>query len=80
MTMIPTTCPICGAEAQKESPRTGEFDVIHCPPHGEFEVSDTAMETRGGKASQSLWERALERAKLRAESEKRPRILDQDFL
>jgi hypothetical protein len=38
------------------------------------------METRGGKASQSLWERALERAKLRAESGKRPRILDRDFL
>jgi hypothetical protein len=78
--MATTRCPICGSGAQRELPRTGEFDVIHCPKHGEFEVSDTAMAAWDGKASQSLWERALERAKLRAESGNRPRIMDADFL
>jgi hypothetical protein len=80
--MTTATCPICGAEAGKIEPRTrtGEFDVFDCPTHDEFEVSDTAMSIRLGKASQSEWERALERAKLRAESGKRPRILEQDFL
>jgi hypothetical protein len=78
--MATTRCPICGSGAQRELPRTGEFDVIHCPKHGEFEVSDTAMSVCDGKASKSLWERALERAQLRAESGMRPRILDNDFL
>jgi hypothetical protein len=73
-----TTCPICGAKAE-ELPSTGDFQHIHCPNH-DFEVSATAMSIRGGKASPSEWERALERAKLRAESGKRPRILDKDFL
>jgi hypothetical protein len=41
--MATTMCPICGTGAQRELPRTGEFDVIHCPKHGEFEVSDTAI-------------------------------------
>ena len=76
--MTTTTCPICGAEA--EGFFQTDFHNIRCPTHGEFEVSDTAMVTRLGKASASLWERALERAKLRAESGKPPRILDQDFL
>jgi hypothetical protein len=74
-----TTCPICGAEAE-ELPPTGDFHGIHCPTHDKFEVSGTVMSTRQGKASPSLWERALERAKLRAASGKRPRIMDQDFL
>jgi hypothetical protein len=74
-----TTCPICEAEAE-ELPRTGDFHGILCPTHGAFDVSDTVMSTRLGKASPSLWERAFERAKLRAESGKRPRIMDQDFL
>ena len=78
--MATTRCSICGSGAQRELPRTGEFDVIHCPKHGEFEVSDTVMAAWDGKASQSLWERALERAKLRAESGKRPRMMDADFL
>jgi hypothetical protein len=80
--MTTATCPICGADAGEMEPRTrtGEFDVFDCPTHDEFEVSDTAMSIRLGKASQSEWERALERAKLRAESGKRPRILEQDFL
>jgi hypothetical protein len=73
-----TTCPICGAEAE-ELPPTGDFHGIRCPTH-EFEFSGTVISTRQGKASPSHWERALERAKLRAESGKRPRILDRDFL
>jgi hypothetical protein len=80
--MTRTTCPICGEEAQ-ELPSTGDFDRIICPKHNEFEVSGTAMSIRGGgRASPGLWERAFERAKLRAESSKRPRprILDADFL
>ena len=66
--MTTMTCPICGAEAGKSKPRTAEFDVFNCPTHGEFEVSDTTMSTRLGKASPEHWERSLERAKLRAES------------
>jgi hypothetical protein len=66
--MTTMTCPICGAEAGQSKPRTGEFDVFNCPTHDEFEVSDTAMSIRAGKASPSHWETALERAKLRAES------------
>jgi hypothetical protein len=78
--MTTMTCPICGAEAGESKPRTGEFDVFDCPTHGEFEVSDTAITTRLGKASPEHWERSLDRAKLRAGSGKRPRILDDDFL
>jgi hypothetical protein len=77
--MTTTRCPICGAEAE-ELPTTGDFHGIHCPTHDEFEVSDSAMSIRRGNASPSLWERSLERAKLRAESGKRPRIMDSDFL
>jgi hypothetical protein len=77
--MTTTRCPICEAEVE-ELPPTGDFHGVHCPTHDEFEVSDTAMSIRRGKASPSLWERALERAKLRAESGKRPRIMDTDFL
>ena len=77
--MTTTTCPICGASAQ-ELPRTGDSNVIHCPTHDEFEVSDTAMMLRQGVASREHWERSLERAKLRAESGKRPRIVNNDFL
>jgi hypothetical protein len=74
-----TTCPIWRAEA-KELPRTGDFHGVHCPTHNEFEVSDTAMMLRQGVASREHWERSLERAKLRAESGKRPRIVNNDFL
>src|SRR5262249_39210992 len=73
-----TTCPICGAEAE-ELPRTGGFHGIRCQKHDEFEVSDTTMSIGRGKASPSHWERALKRAKLRTESGKRPRIMDEDF-
>jgi hypothetical protein len=73
------TCPICGASAKEWFPTGGDFHDISCPTHDEFEVSGTAMTTRRGRASQDDWERALERAKLRAESGKRPRILDDDF-
>jgi hypothetical protein len=72
-----STCPICGAEAEK-LPLTGDFQRILCPNH-DFEVSGTAISIRRGKASPSHWETALERAKLRAESGKRPRIMDSDF-
>ena len=80
--MTTATCPICGAEAGEREPRTrtGEFDVFDCPTHSQFEVSDTAMSVRAGKASLTEWERALARAKIRAESGKQPRILDDDFL
>jgi hypothetical protein len=78
--MTKLTCPICGAEAGESKPRTGEFDVFNCPTHGEFEVSDTAMSIRPGKASADHWERSLERAKLRAGSGEPPRVLDNDFL
>lgn len=77
---VPTrwgTCPICEAEAEK-LPSTGDFQHILCPNH-DFDVSGTAMAIRRVKASPSHWETALERAKLRAESGKRPRIMDSDF-
>jgi len=73
-----TTCPICGAEAE-ESPPTGDFHVIHCPTH-KFEVEGSAISFEGAKASREGWERALERAKLRAQSGKLPRITRGDFL
>jgi hypothetical protein len=73
------TCPICGAEAE-ELPQTGDFHGIRCPSHGEFEVSDSAISIRRGQASSSHWERSLERATLRAERGKRPRIMDSDFI
>jgi hypothetical protein len=77
--MTKTTCPICGASDAEELPRTGDFEGFDCPTHDEFEVANTAMSIRRGTASATLWERALERAKLRAGSGKRPRILDNDF-
>jgi hypothetical protein len=77
--MTTTRCPICEAEAE-ELPRTGDFHAVRCPQHDKFEISDTAMSIRRGKASRDHWERSLERAKLRAESGKRPRIMDSDFL
>ena len=73
-----TTCPICGAEAD-ESPPTGDFHVIYCPTH-KFEVEGSAISFEGAKASREGWERALERAKLRAQSGKLPRITRGDFL
>jgi hypothetical protein len=74
-----TSCPICGEEAE-DLPSTGDFQSIDCPKHNEFEISGTAMSIRGGgRASPISWERALKRAKRRAESGKRPRILDSDF-
>jgi hypothetical protein len=77
--MTTTTCPICGSDAE-ELPRTGDFEGFDCPTHDKFEVANTAMSIRSGKASAEHWERSLERAKLRAGSGKRPRILDNDFL
>jgi hypothetical protein len=77
--MTTTTCPICGSEAE-EMPRTGDFDGFDCPTHDKFEVANTAMSIRPGKASADHWERSLERAKLRAGRGKPPRILDNDFL
>jgi len=76
--MATTRCPICGAEAE-QLPRTGDFHAIRCSTHHEFEVSDTALSIRRGNASPDHWERSLERAKLRAESGERPRIMDSDF-
>ena len=77
--MTTTTCPICGSDAE-ELPPTGDFVGFDCPTHDKFEVANTAMSIRAGKASAEHWERSLERAKLRAGSGKRPRILDKDFL
>jgi hypothetical protein len=76
---VPTgwTCPICGADVEN-LPSIGDFQHIDCPNH-DFEVSGTAMSIRRGKATPSHWEAALERAKFRAESGKRPRIIDDDF-
>ena len=71
-------CPICGGDAKK-FPSTGDFHGFDCPTHGQFEVSGTTMSIRAWNASQSLLERSLDRAKLRTESGKRPRILDDDF-
>ena len=71
-----TKCPICGSDAG-ELPRTS-FD---CPQHHRFDVSDTALQTRRGKASVEQWKLALERAKFRAaESCKPPMIRNHDFL
>jgi uncharacterized Zn finger protein (UPF0148 family) len=77
--MTTTTCPICGTNAE-ELPRTGDFEGFDCPTHDKFEVAHTALSIRRGTASAAHSERSLERAKLRADSGKRPRILDNDFL
>jgi hypothetical protein len=72
-------CPICGSDAG-EFPRTGDFEGYDCPQHHRFDVSDTALQTRRGKASVEQWKLALERAKFRAaESRKPPMIRDHDF-
>ena len=77
--MTTTACPICGSDAEV-LPRAGDFVNFDCPKHDRFNVSDTAWQTRRAKASTEQWERALERAKIRAvESGKSPMIMDDDF-
>jgi hypothetical protein len=78
-TVTTTTCPICGSDA-KALPRTGDFEGVDCPRHHRFNVSDTALKIRRGKASVEHWERSLERAQLRTESGQPPMIKDDDFL
>jgi hypothetical protein len=55
-----------------------DSEAFHCPAHGRFEVSRTAMMTHRQKGILE-WERAFERAEARARGS-RPRIEDNDFL
>jgi hypothetical protein len=74
-----TRCPICECDGE-ELPRTSDFESFDCPQHHRFNVSETALQTRRGKASVEQWKLALERAKFRAaESRKPPMIRDHDF-
>jgi hypothetical protein len=74
-----TPCPICGSDAMV-LPRIGDFEGFDCRRHHRFNVSDTALQIRRGKASVEHWERSWERAKLRTESGEAPMIKDDDFL
>ena len=80
--MTTTPCPICEADAEA-LPSTDDFDGggFLCPTHGRFEVTNTALTTHRQKGLLD-WERAFERAQLRARasSASRPRIEDKDFL
>jgi hypothetical protein len=71
-------CPICGADAKK-FPSTGDFHGFDCPTHGQFEVSGPRCRCEHGMRAKAYWRGRLDRAKLRTESGKRPRILDDDF-
>jgi hypothetical protein len=73
-------CPICGAKAEEFWDVEAGFRRFKCPKHDEFEVSQSAMTVRHGAwVYQEFWERALEHAKLRAESGELPRIEGADF-
>jgi hypothetical protein len=78
--MTTTPCPICEADAEA-LPSTVDFDGggFHCPAHGKFEVSSTAMMTHRQKGILD-WEKALDRAQARAGIGNRPRIEADDFV
>jgi hypothetical protein len=76
--MTTTPCPICEADAV---PNTDDLNggAFHCPAHGRFEVSATALTAHRQKGILDR-ERAFERAEARAARGSRPRIEDKDFL
>jgi hypothetical protein len=45
-----TVWPICGSDAEV-LPRTGDFESFDCKQHDRFNVTDTALQIRRGKAS-----------------------------
>ncbi len=77
--MTATPCPICETDAEA-LPIPIDFDgeAFSCPAHGRFEVSSTAM-MRCRQKGILDWERAFERAQVRASTGSRPRIEDNDF-
>jgi hypothetical protein len=80
--MTTTPCPICEADAEVLPIPDFDNEAFHCPAHGRFEVSRTAMTTHRQKGILE-WERAFERAQARAQARargSRPRIEDKDFL
>ena len=76
--MTTTPCPICETDADVLPIPDFDSEAFHCPAHGRFEVSRTAMMTHRQKGILE-WERAFERAEARARSS-RPRIEDNNFL
>ena len=76
--MTTTPCPICETDADVLPIPDFDSEAFHCPAHGRFEVSRTAMMTHRQKGILE-WERAFERAEPRARGS-RPRIEDNDFL
>jgi hypothetical protein len=71
------TPPICETDAEALPIPDFETEAFHCPAHGRFEVSRTAMMTHRQKGILE-WERAFERAQARARSNP-PRIENNDF-
>ena len=76
--MTTTPCPICETDADVLPIPDFDSEAFHCPAHGRFEVSRTAMMTHRQKGIRD-WEGAFERAQARARGS-RPRIEDKDFL
>jgi hypothetical protein len=51
--MTTTPCPICETDADVLPIPDFDSEAFHCPAHGRFEVSRTAMMTPGKRASWS---------------------------
>jgi hypothetical protein len=76
--MTTTPCPICETDADVLFIPDFDSEAFHCPAHGRFEVSRTALATHRQKGILE-WERAFGCAEARARGS-RPRIEDNDFL
>ena len=63
--MTTTPCPICEADAEALPIPDFDSEAFHCPAHGRFEVSRTAMTTHRQKGILD-WEGALDRAQARS--------------
>jgi hypothetical protein len=72
-----TACPICQSQAE-EIDRSFDGTAFRCKNHGDFEVSDSALQDKAG-ADAAQWDSALHKAKIRAWAGTRPRILTYDF-
>jgi hypothetical protein len=69
-------CPICGNAAGRElPPKLGDYDAIHCPVCGEFEVTSAAREVMQSKLENHRLA-ALGRAKRERRPGKRARITE----
>ena len=69
-------CPICKSTAQ-EFPRTGDATGFQCPTHGAFKVAEAKAKAKDYTRDQ--WEAALDKAEERAEPNKWPLIIVDDF-